>query len=60
MSIVIFLFQIVFLYIIIRVLWAFFGGRRQTSRTESAKPKPKRFNTDGKDVADASFKDIKD
>jgi hypothetical protein len=63
MSIIGFIFQLVFIYIIIRVLWAVFGAkrpRRSNDRSAPENAKPKRFNTSGKDVADAKFEDIKE
>jgi hypothetical protein len=60
MSFISLLFQLVFIYVIIRVLWSVFRGKRKPQEpVNDGKKQQRRFDVKGKDVADADFEEIK-
>jgi hypothetical protein len=54
-------FRLLLIYFIVRLVWSLFAGRKNTteqSRKKAAR-QPPRFDTQGKNVVDADYEDLK-
>ena len=55
------LFRLVLLYLVVKLLWSVFAGRKNTFAQDKrkAKPAPPRFDTKGKNVDDGDYEEVK-